>query len=58
VDLIGVSPLVGLRTVVFVVGQVALKAASIKVIKYEKSCSNDQYAFMSFVFDTFGFLAS
>nr|GEV79474.1 DNA helicase [Tanacetum cinerariifolium] len=38
VDLTGVSPLVGLSSRGFKVGQVALKAASCKVTKHEKTC--------------------
>jgi hypothetical protein len=57
VDLTGVSPLVGLRTWDFIVGQAALKAASNKVVKHEKACSDNQHAFIPFAFDTFGFLA-
>ncbi|KAL5703887.1 hypothetical protein ACHQM5_022381 [Ranunculus cassubicifolius] len=57
VDLTGVSPLVGLGSGVFTVGQAALKAASAKVAKHEKTCIDNQYAFIPFAFDTFGFLA-
>ncbi len=57
VDLTGVSPLVGLRTGTFTVGEAALKAASSKVAKHEKACSDNQHAFIPFAFDTFGFLA-
>ncbi|GKF44742.1 hypothetical protein Tco_0131294 [Tanacetum coccineum] len=57
VDLIGVSPLVGLSSQGFTAGQVALKAASCKVTKHEKTCIKNQYMFIPFVFDTFGFLA-
>jgi len=57
VDLTGVSPLVGLCVGPFTVGQTSLKVASSKVAKYEKACSNNQHAFIPFVFDTFGFLA-
>jgi len=57
VDLTGVSPLVGLGVRPFTVGQAALKAASSKVAKHEKTCSDNQDAFISFAFDTFGFLA-
>jgi len=57
VDLIGVSPLVGLGVGPFTVGQTALKVASSKVAKYEKACSDNQHAFIPFAFDTFGFLA-
>lgn len=42
----------------FTVGQTALKAASSKVVKHEKACSDNQHAFIQFAFDTFGFLAS
>ncbi|PNX69718.1 auxilin-like protein, partial [Trifolium pratense] len=57
VDLTGVSPLVGLRSGDFTVGQATLKAASSKVAKHEKAYSDNQHAFIPFVFDTFGFLA-
>jgi len=40
-------------TEAFTVGHATLKAASSKVAKYEKTCSNNQYAI-----DTFSFLAS
>ncbi|MCI03397.1 auxilin-like protein [Trifolium medium] len=56
VDLTGVSPLVGLTIGDFIVGQAALKAASSKVAKHERTCSNNQHAFIPFAFDTFGFL--
>ncbi|KAL6500200.1 hypothetical protein OROHE_025566 [Orobanche hederae] len=45
VDLTGVSPLVGLRDDDFTVGQAALKAASNKVVKHEKACSENQHVF-------------
>ncbi|GJS54469.1 hypothetical protein Tco_0627831 [Tanacetum coccineum] len=35
----------------------ALKAASCKVIKHEKTCFENQHVFIPFAFDTFGFLA-
>ncbi|KAJ0679917.1 putative exostosin [Helianthus annuus] len=57
VDLTGGSPLVGLGGSAFAVGQAALKAASGKVIKHEKSCLDNQHVFIPFAFDTFGFLA-
>ncbi|GKB46180.1 putative reverse transcriptase domain-containing protein [Tanacetum coccineum] len=57
VDLTGVSPLVGLRDNGFVAGQAALKAESSKVAKHEKACLENQYVFILFAFDTFGFLA-
>jgi len=57
VDLTGVSPLVGLGVGPFTVGHAALKVASSKVAKHEKACSDNQHAFIRFVFDTFGFLA-
>ena len=38
VDLTGVSPLVGLSSRGFIVGQAALKASSYKVAKHEKAC--------------------
>jgi len=58
VDLTVISPLVGLGVVSFTVGQAALKVVSSKVVKHEKACFDNQHAFMSFVFDTFGFIAS
>jgi hypothetical protein len=57
VDLTGVLLLVGLRARTFTVGQAALKAALCKVAKHEKTCSDNQHAFIPFAFDTFGFLA-
>ncbi|GKC35025.1 hypothetical protein Tco_1047409 [Tanacetum coccineum] len=57
VDLTGVSPLVGLSSRGFTVGQAALKAASCKVAKHEKACIKNQHVFIPFAFDTFGFLA-
>ncbi|KAF5770941.1 hypothetical protein HanXRQr2_Chr14g0665051 [Helianthus annuus] len=56
VDLTGVSPFVGLGGNVFTVGQTALKAASGKVTKHEKTCLDNQHVFIQFAFDTFGFL--
>jgi len=46
VDLIKGMLLVGYGTMVFVVGQATLKAASIKVVKHEKSYPNNRYAFI------------
>jgi hypothetical protein len=57
VDLTGVSPLVGLGVGDFTVGRAALKAASSKMTKHEKACSDNQHVFIPFAFDTFGFLA-
>ncbi|GKE87673.1 hypothetical protein Tco_1565148 [Tanacetum coccineum] len=57
VDLTEVSPLVGLSTRGFTAGQAALKATSCKVTKHEKTCIENQHVFISFPFDTFGFLA-
>ncbi|GJU03012.1 hypothetical protein Tco_1113350 [Tanacetum coccineum] len=56
-DLIGVSPLVGLSSRGFTAGQAALKAALGKVTKHEKACIENQHVFIPFAFDTFGFLA-
>jgi len=58
VNLTGVLPLLGLGVGAFTVGQAALKAASSKVAKHEKTCADNQHAFIPFAFDTFGFLAS
>ncbi|GJR85342.1 hypothetical protein Tco_0209353 [Tanacetum coccineum] len=41
----------------FIVGRAALKAVSCKVTKLETSCIETQHVFISFAFDTFGFLA-
>jgi len=57
VDLTGVSPLVGLWIRAFTVGHAALEVAASKVAKHEKMRSNNQHSFMSFAFETFGFLA-
>ncbi|GJS27562.1 putative reverse transcriptase domain-containing protein [Tanacetum coccineum] len=57
VDLTGVSPLVGLRDNGFAAGQATLKAKSSNVVKHEKTCLENQYVFIPFAFDTFGFLA-
>ncbi|MCI85244.1 auxilin-like protein, partial [Trifolium medium] len=51
-DLTGVSPLVGLRADAFTAGQTALKGASSKMTKHEKTCSDNQHAFIPFAFDT------
>jgi hypothetical protein len=48
---------VGLATEDFIVRQAALKAASSKIVKHEKACSDNQHAFIPFAFDTFEFLA-
>jgi len=58
VDLIRVSPLAGLGVGAFTVGQTALKVASSKAPKHEKTCSDNQHVFRPFDFDTFGFLVS
>jgi hypothetical protein len=39
------------------VGRAALKAASSKMVKHEKACSDNQHVFILFAFDTFDFLA-
>nr|GEX39069.1 auxilin-like protein [Tanacetum cinerariifolium] len=57
VDLIGISPLVGLSVKGFTVGHATLKDASCKMIKHEKACNENQHVFIPFAFDTFGFLA-
>jgi hypothetical protein len=57
VELTGVSPLVGLMADAFTIGQAAFKAGSNKVAKHEKSCSDNQHAFIQFLFDIFDFLA-
>ncbi|GJZ17711.1 putative reverse transcriptase domain-containing protein [Tanacetum coccineum] len=57
VDLTGVSPLVGLSSRGFTVGQTALKVASCKVTRHENACIKNQHVFVPFVSDNFGFLA-
>nr|GFC92797.1 putative reverse transcriptase domain-containing protein [Tanacetum cinerariifolium] len=52
-----VSPLVGLSSRGFTAVQAALKTASGKVTKHEKTCIENQHVFIPFAFDTFGFLA-
>jgi hypothetical protein len=42
---------------IFIVGQKTFKVTLSKVIKHEKTCFNYQHVFISFVFDTFGFVA-
>jgi hypothetical protein len=41
----------------FIVGHAAFKAASNKVTKYEKVCSDNRHIFIPLMFDTFVFLA-
>nr|GEX38106.1 signal recognition particle, SRP19 subunit [Tanacetum cinerariifolium] len=41
----------------FTAGHAALKVASCKGTKHEKSCIENQHVFVPFAFDTFGFLA-
>lgn len=53
----GVSPLVFLRVGGFMTRHTALKAATFKVKKHEKLCMKNQYVFIQFTLDTFGFLA-
>ncbi|KAL7603985.1 hypothetical protein Lser_V15G19890 [Lactuca serriola] len=57
VDLTGVSPLVGQRAGGFTAGHAALKAATSKVTKHERSCMENQHVFKPFAFDMYGFLA-
>ncbi|GKB20372.1 hypothetical protein Tco_0854295 [Tanacetum coccineum] len=56
-DLTGVSPLTGLSSRDFTMGQAALKAVSCTVTKHEKACIENQHVFIPFAFDIFGFLA-
>jgi hypothetical protein len=42
----------------FTVRQAAIKVASNKVAKHEKTCSDKQHVFIPFASDTFGFLAA
>lgn len=55
--LTGVSPLLRVRIVGFTMGQATLKVVPSKVAKHEKACLHNQHVFISFAFDTFGFLA-
>ncbi|MCH86889.1 auxilin-like protein [Trifolium medium] len=57
VDSTGVFPLCGTRVGDFTVERAALKAASSKMTKREKACSDNQHVFIPFTFDTFDFLA-
>ncbi|GJU97912.1 hypothetical protein Tco_1327183 [Tanacetum coccineum] len=57
VDLTRVSPLMGLSSRGFTAGQSALKSASCKVTKHEKTCIENQHVFIPFAFESFGFLA-
>ncbi|GJS71533.1 hypothetical protein Tco_0704374 [Tanacetum coccineum] len=57
VELTGASPLVALSGRSFIVGHAALKVASCKMTKHEKSCIKNQHVFILFAFETFGFLA-
>ncbi|MFS7925874.1 putative exostosin [Helianthus anomalus] len=57
IDLIGVSPLVGLRDHGFVAGQAITKGGAGKVVKHEKACIENQHVLVPFAFDTFGALA-
>ena len=57
-DLIEVSSFVGLGVGSFTVGHATLKVTSNKMAKYGKTYSDNQHAFIAFVFDTFGFLTS
>jgi len=50
-------PLVKLRTWAFIVGHTAPKAASSKVVKHEKTYSDNQHVFISLMLDAFDFLA-
>ncbi|GKA20910.1 hypothetical protein Tco_0700899 [Tanacetum coccineum] len=56
VDLIEVSPIVGLSSRGFRVGHAALKAATCIVTKHEKTCIENQHVLISFAFDTLVFL--
>ena len=53
VDLTGVPSFVGLEVGVFMVWQIVVKAASSKVAKHEKACSDNQHTFIPLVFDIF-----
>jgi hypothetical protein len=48
-----VFPLVRLTTDNFTVGHMTLKAVLSKMTKHEKSCYDDQLAFIPYAFDTF-----
>jgi hypothetical protein len=57
INLTGVSLLMRLTTGDFTVGQGGFKAASSKVVKHERACSENQHVFILFAFDIFDFLA-
>jgi hypothetical protein len=50
VNLTGVSPLMGLGVKPFTVGHAALKAATSKIVKHEKTCSYNQHVFHTICF--------
>lgn len=55
-DLTEVSALVGLGIEDFIVGQTTPKTTSSKIVKNEKTCSDNQDAFISYTYDTFDFI--
>ncbi|GKB48186.1 hypothetical protein Tco_0898939 [Tanacetum coccineum] len=57
VDLTRASPLMALNGRSFTVGHAALKVASCKITKHEKTCIKNQHVFIPFAFETFSFLA-
>jgi hypothetical protein len=57
VDLIRALPLVGLRAETFTEEQTALKVVSSKVVKHEKTCSDNEHDFVPFAFDSVGFIS-
>lgn len=54
----GISPVVSLRSEGFITSQASLKVVSCKVAKHKKICIDNQYVFIPFDFDKFGFLAA
>lgn len=56
VNLTEVFPLMRLGTWGFTVEQTTLENISSKMIKYEKTCFDNQYGFIQFVLDTVDFL--
>jgi hypothetical protein len=50
-------PTSGLRIENFIVEQTTLTATSNKIVKYKKTCSDNQHIFIPFAFNTFDLLA-
>jgi hypothetical protein len=58
VDFIGISSLMGLGVKDFTVGRAALKAASSKIAKHEKTCYDNQHRFYTIFIRHFWFFST